>query len=460
VTEPSDREHSAARIQSAVGRLHDLREGPRAFFDVVMLGRQAVPALEALLRGRSESVHQPRCLAADALSGIGGAEAVDALLRALLDSVSRRLDPVLQQAEEVVVSRIAEHLGHVREARVVDALLAALRTHPYRGCATALGMLGETQAIPLLVECLHDDFAREPAMDALRRMGQAAVPELTRALMEPYVPHESEGSTWVDGRAAAASLLGDIGCEEAISALARALRDGQRRVRLAAAIALCARGGERARSAVPVLVEALGDEDWNRSEEAMQALAGMGPPIAAEVLPLLAAPSGGAPARRHRLRGVELLARLAGAEAIGALRGLEEDADAHVRLSAVSALARLSGAEATKALVASAGDSEAAVRARALEALFARRALDFDAAVPLLGDAAREVREIARRALRAQGRAALPALGSALRRLGAPLRGFHPRATAWWGALCLEAELRLPWCRRANRGAWKSGVPR
>lgn len=53
-----------------VARLRDLEAGQRALAGVVALGGLAVSALEGLLRGRSESVSQPRRLAAIALGMI------------------------------------------------------------------------------------------------------------------------------------------------------------------------------------------------------------------------------------------------------------------------------------------------------------------------------------------------------------------------------------------------------
>jgi HEAT repeat protein len=200
--------------EALVARLRDLQEGPRVLPDIVALGAAALPALERLARGRAESVYQPRCLAADALAMIGGQAAFEALLRTLADSLERRLDPVLREAETAVVNCVAEHLGAIGDARAADLLLQALESHPYRGCARALGRLHEVRAIPRLVQCLDDDVARMAAMDALRGFGRQPEAHLVHALAHPRTRHGVEGATRVAGRAAAASLLGELGGDE------------------------------------------------------------------------------------------------------------------------------------------------------------------------------------------------------------------------------------------------------
>lgn len=174
----------ADAIRSSVDRLRDLREGPGALADVVACGAAAIPALEELLRGPSDVVDQPRCLAADALAIIGGPRAADVLIAALVDSASRALDPVREHVEYVVANAIAEALGAVADPRAADALMATLRARAYPGCVAALDRLGSSSAVPLLVERVHADVTREPAIDALRTHGSSVLPALAEALTQ------------------------------------------------------------------------------------------------------------------------------------------------------------------------------------------------------------------------------------------------------------------------------------
>jgi len=168
-----------------IERLNNLYEGPLVLPGVIRLGDAAVPGLEAILRGPSQALPHARCMAADALGAIGGPEAASALVGALRDSIARTPDVISLEAERVVVDRIANHLCAHRENDVIEALLEALRITPYPACARALGELKDPRAIPLLIECLHDDAARGAALDALRRFGWDACPALIGTLIQP-----------------------------------------------------------------------------------------------------------------------------------------------------------------------------------------------------------------------------------------------------------------------------------
>jgi HEAT repeat protein len=204
-------EGACSEVAAQVARLRSLEGGVRAFGDVVSLGQAAIRPLEELLREPATPICQPRCLAADALAAIGGELGLEALLRALADSLERELSPVLHEAETAVINSIAENLGRLGGGRAADGLLEALRRRPLPEVARSLGRLGEERAIPALVRCLQDDVAREAAVEALRQIGRPALPFLQRTLLQPQLAHGFEGATWIAGRAAAANLLGVIG---------------------------------------------------------------------------------------------------------------------------------------------------------------------------------------------------------------------------------------------------------
>jgi hypothetical protein len=207
---------------------------------------------------------------------------------------------------------------------------------------------------------------------------------------------------------------------------------------VAAAIGLVSGAAGAIEQAVSVLVDSLGEEDRYLAEDVAQTLIRIGPGIVPALLPVVVQQTGEPAARRRRLRALRVLRRTRAPAAVAALRALVSDPDPRVRLGAVSALAEFQDtAGITEGLRGFMGDREAAVRVRALSALQAREALNPELAVPLLGDADRAVRAIARTALREQGPAARPALKLAVRGLGAPCRGLRARAFAWWTALRL-----------------------
>jgi HEAT repeat protein len=401
--------------QAVVGRLQDLREGPEAMRQVVQLGLSAVPALEIFLRGPSDPVFQPRYLAADALAAIGGRPARESLLRALEDSAGRDLPPVLRFAEDAVVNRIAQHLGRRSEASVAEGLLAALRLRPYAECAAALGRLGEVRAVPLLVECLYDDFAREAARGALVELGYVSVFALSRVLLRPRVEPGLEGTLGVAARVTAAEALGQIHDSQAEYALVLALRDREEQVRVVAALALCARGSAGAVSGIPVLLESLGSAGVALRERVGQCLLDLGG-AAEEALAAVAA-SRESPGRGHRrLAAIEILGKVGSRRAVGALTRLASDADVRARFAATSALARIAGCDATAGLTGFVSDAEPSVRMGAVSALADRDASAAPALARALGDSEPAIRHFASNALLRMGFAAVPALLEAIER--------------------------------------------
>jgi HEAT repeat protein len=361
------RRMSSSEVSRAVGRLRSLVEGPAAFFEVLSLGEAAVPALRALLLGPTESVPQPRCLAADALAALGGDDVEQTLVDALWDSAMRRLDPVLRGAEDVVLNRIALHLGSARSPRASETLLAILRARPLAGCARALGRLHDPRALPLLARCLLDDFAREAAEEALRAFGQSAVPHLTRILLRPCAEHDLEGSSGRRGRAAAATLLGEIGGPATPLPLAWALFDSALEVRVACALALGSWGAEEALVVGPFVAQVAHEVDWPDLERLGALLRGLGPPAVFLVRPMLRQGTVGESGRRLKLWALSLVAEVGGDEALEALRAVADDPDAQVRYAAVGALGGRVGS--VSALEGFAGDPEPMVRRRVVAEL-------------------------------------------------------------------------------------------
>ncbi len=417
---------------------------------MVALGPSAVPALEGLLRAPSQAVYHHRYLAADALAAIGGPAATAALARALRDSIARSPDPTSLEAEGVIVNRVAAHLGRVSDPAIVELLLEALRTRPYRECALALGRLGERRAVPLLIEYLHDDTVRSAAVEALRSLGDAAVGPLADTLTEALLVHGLEPPSRIDGRVAAARLLGELApgaqsVPQAKRALRLALHDRQRAVRIEAALALARRAvPEAAADAARVLVAALDEPDWAQVDTILEALARL--PALSETLavPLIAAVPADEAGRRRRLRVVELAGLLRARAAVPALAALAAPTQAHdapLRLAAVIALEAIPAADAA-ALERFLDDGEAVVRRRSVEALRRRAGLSPESAVRLLGDPDPAVRGAAAAGLRTAGAAAHAVLRQAICNFGANVRVAGSRWRLWWRACALYVAMR------------------
>jgi HEAT repeat protein len=183
--------------------------------------------------------------------------------------------------------------------------------------------------------------------------------------------------------------------------LESALADADPGVRWHAAAAFV-RLGPRGAAAVPALLEAMRDAEWNVRNAAGRALEeAVGPEHAELLTAALATPD--VETRYHVARALARLGPAAG-HAVPVLRETLADADAEVRMEAVWALAAIgpAAASAVPALLRALGDADAQVRAGAAWAL-AHVGAGRDAAPalePLTHDPDRDVREAAEAARR------------------------------------------------------------
>jgi HEAT repeat protein len=230
-----------------------------------------------------------------ALGEIGDRRAVPALLK--LVTTGKRMDNPL-------VGRAVIALGKIGDSRARGPLSrlfrqAQPRTWQQRSLAVALGLLGDTGAIPVLKEHLKSTFhgdgwppacpdyeQTEEAAQALARIGRPAFKVLVDALDWRY-KHTTDYVCLAlgqlhDGRALrpvirlledpsyrtrhhAALALGELGNPKALPYLRRATRDPSGYVRVGAAEALW-RVGERTHLSVLVEVLKNDPEDWAREQ--------------------------------------------------------------------------------------------------------------------------------------------------------------------------------------------------
>ncbi len=188
--------------------------------------------------------------AAEALGRLGDPSSVGRLVAALQDNDVRAhatgaliacggtsvepLIPVLKDQNPDVRKAAAVALGAIKDARAVEALIAALEDHAAcKGAAEALGSIGDPRAVGPIIASMHSHLLREDAVAALRQIAEPAVEPLIRTL---------RGRTGYK-RITAAVTLGQIGDPRAVEPLLAALDDKDWDVRRSAAKALVAMHG-------------------------------------------------------------------------------------------------------------------------------------------------------------------------------------------------------------------------
>lgn len=262
--------------------------------------RQAVPALLDALHGEFYTV---RAKAALALGGIRDAQAIPALMNALKDAEPDVRAAAARAACQFADPRTFEAIG--------DILLDDPQIEVRQAAAEALGETHRSEAIPYLLQALHDPFwwyereqAVNPLLDAITKMGPAVVPELIEAL----------GDNEVTVRRLAAQLLARIPDERAIEALTDSLYDTHYEVCRASAEALASIGAP----ALPVLLEALRHpEAWIRQQSVIGLTKLPDPQVLPALLDLLNDES-----REVRKQVVQSLGQLRDARAVPPLQAL------------------------------------------------------------------------------------------------------------------------------------------
>jgi HEAT repeat protein len=232
--------------------------------------RESVPMLLDALTGEFYTV---RTKAATALGQIRDPAAIPALVSALKD-----------QEPEVRIAA-SRALGKFADPQTFEALGNVLLDDPQievrQAAAQAFGETGRAEAIPYLMDALHDSFwwyerqdEVEELLAAIISMGPSVVPELIAALGDP------EGTV----RRFAAYLLGRIPDERAIEPLSLSLYDTHFEVCRESAAALAAMGPP----AVPVLIAALHQpEAWLRQQAVIGLTKSADPQVIPELIAIL-----------------------------------------------------------------------------------------------------------------------------------------------------------------------------
>ena len=284
-----------SNIDELVTQLQDPNPGVRssAVETLAKSGDSRVVApLITALQDDSESV---RGCALQGLKDIGS-PAVPLLIVAL-----KNPDRRVRRKASCVIDNIGYELKEIGDFRAVAPLIDALKdsTSVVRShSVTALGKIGEPQALPAVISALKTEAVRSAldigvcyrAIEALHRLGKPAAEFLIPALKHPDKAIRRKATT----------LLGKTGEAGAVELLIGALKDEQSRVRSRAAHALGRIGNP---SAIEPLTVAITDEALNVRINALHALGKFGESAAAALTSVLADPA--ASVRRHAIAALE-----------------------------------------------------------------------------------------------------------------------------------------------------------
>ena len=154
-------------LQHWIVLLDSIMDGELAEAMLVAAGERAIPYLKQfLLDGVPRTIALPRCRAARALGELGAYTALIAYFR----EYTLPPDASVLFAEDAVRSTVARELLRWKTEEVLHVLLNAARQRATGGLVLAIGEFRRAEAVPLLFELLEDDFCREEAKDALRKV--------------------------------------------------------------------------------------------------------------------------------------------------------------------------------------------------------------------------------------------------------------------------------------------------
>ena len=257
-------------IEVLVEQLQDPTQSHGAVLALAMEGQDAVqPLTKFLLSSEPSSLSEPRLLAVECLSIIGGMEALDALLSVSMVRLGEISDPITRLAEEAVVSRAALALADFPdEPRARETLLDLLQEKPLTGVAEAFFKLKDPRALPGLVSWLEEDFVAEAAWRAIAACGSAAIPSLLQSLTEKHVRYGSETKASRRRRARILAILCELAEPSDVTGLEDLLEDPAEGVRWNVLRLLINKGSEAQKQrALRVSIEFLDSSDrFMRSE--------------------------------------------------------------------------------------------------------------------------------------------------------------------------------------------------
>jgi hypothetical protein len=200
-----------AELGHWIAVLDSIMDGELAMNMLMAAGDRAVPHLEHfLLAGSPRTIALPRCRTARALGELGAYSTLISYFR----DYEFPTDAEVLFAEDAVRSAVARELSRWKSDEVFRILMEAAKQRATSGLVLAIGEFHRPEAVPLLFQILEDDFCREDAKGALRKVRETAHPYaalLIRGLSEVpfYGPHA------LHRRRATLQLLEQFGVSEA-----------------------------------------------------------------------------------------------------------------------------------------------------------------------------------------------------------------------------------------------------
>ena len=301
--------------------------------------RRDAKATDALARLLDESNPDVVQTAARSLGKIGTSAAAKALGAAL-----DKLSVPNQLACSEALLRCAESLaaaGQAEEALAVyDRLRAIQGPHQVRagGLRGAVLTRGK-EGLPILMAAIRGaDYSLTEA--AARTAMEMQGPDVTQALAAEV----AGGKLPADKQILLIQVLGKRGDAAALPAVFAAAKSGEKAVRVAALRAIPEMPSA---TAVPVLVQLMGDPDREIAQAAKDGLAAMsGPEVDAATAAMLKDPDA-----KVRVVAIDLMGQRRSAGAMPALLKAAEDADESVRAAGIKALGDLGGVAELPAVV-------------------------------------------------------------------------------------------------------------
>ncbi len=187
------RELTDDEIEAQVRGLESLQAGSMAAAALVGCGSRAIAPLRSfLLHGRPRGIYQPRQLAVEVLAQLG---AKDVLIEYLSGSQQIE-DAVVRMGEDAVKSTAGRELGRWQTEDVFQCLVRVGMDHLLPGIVESLGKFQRLETLPYLLWALGDGVCRPSAEEAIRNMGEMALPALLdAATVSTPSPEEESGSS-------------------------------------------------------------------------------------------------------------------------------------------------------------------------------------------------------------------------------------------------------------------------
>jgi HEAT repeat protein len=205
----ADSANDDAALRKLAHRLRSLHDGDVAVVEAATLGAKAIPVLrELLFEVDPAGIFEPRQRAVQALAALGACD----VLSEFIATWEAAADPVQRTGDEAVLSAAARALAAAHSPEAFGVLLAAARKHTVAGLIEALGEYRRAETVPILAEALEDDVKRPAAQEALRKLGQDALPALVEIASYVIVGRcGRETASGIRRRRSALELLLELG---------------------------------------------------------------------------------------------------------------------------------------------------------------------------------------------------------------------------------------------------------